>query len=187
LVTLDVEFVGGEELATLDQNAERVLKELGVRAGRRVELGDELFDSLISLKHLLNFVGNLRVLYLFLNLDDVLDLVDDVIESPLKEFSSDPHVVNLLGYLNHVSLIHELLHFSTSEPCLVYPLESFLSQISVRLVLLKESHLPSCLDVSENRGYDLIGVVHRLGSAQHDFEFGPIIVGRHLHLLKELL
>ena len=95
LVTLDVEFVGGEEFSTLDQNAKRILKELGVRAGRWVKLGDEIFDSVLSLKHLLNFVGNLRVLYLFLNLDDVLNLIDNVIESPLKEFCSDPHVVNL--------------------------------------------------------------------------------------------
>lgn len=95
LVTLDIEFVGGEEFATLDQNAKRILKELGVRSGRRIKLSKEFFDSFLSLKHLLNFVGNLRVLNLFLNLDDVLNLVDNVIESPLEEFRSDPHVVNL--------------------------------------------------------------------------------------------
>lgn len=114
LVALDVEFVGGEEFATLDQNAERILKERGVWAGRRFELGQELFDSILSLEHLLNFVGNLRVLNLFLNLDDVLDLVDDVIESPLEEFRSNPHVVDLRVYLDHVSLIHQLLHLPTT-------------------------------------------------------------------------
>lgn len=187
LVALDVEFVGGEEFPTLDQDAERILKERGVWAGRRVELCQELFDSILSLKHLLNFVGNLRVLNLFLNLNDVLDLVDDVIESPLEEFCSDPHVVDLRVYLDHVSLIYQLLHLPTCEACLLDPLESFLGQLSISLVLLKDGHLPSCLDIAQDRGYDLVGVVHRPGSAQDDFEFRPIVVSWHLHLLQELL
>jgi hypothetical protein len=54
LITLNVEFVRSEDFSTLNQDPERVLEKLSIGARRSVELGEELFDGVVLLKHLFN-------------------------------------------------------------------------------------------------------------------------------------
>jgi hypothetical protein len=49
------------------------------------------------------------MLDLSLGIDDVFDLVDDVLESPLDKGARDLEVLQLSLDLSHVDLVHELL------------------------------------------------------------------------------
>ena len=97
----------------MDLDWQRILKE-----GSRDTLLSiqERLDHIVLLETALDLALNVGVLHLFVLFDDVFDLLDDSLEGPVSKFSSNTHILLLIGELDLLELLHKLCHIEHGHP-----------------------------------------------------------------------
>lgn len=123
---------------------------------------------------------------LFLAINDVFQLSDDLGEGPLSKARSYLDILHLYIDFDLVDLIHHILHFHELNLLLLHCIDHILSHRTVDLVFLVESNATMRTHHLCHLLYHLWGIV-RFNFSDNDFELRSLIVHWLFHAFKEVL
>ena len=127
----------------------------------------------------------MRMLDLFLAINDVFQLSDDLSEGPLCEAGSNLDILHLDIDLHLVDLVHHLLHLHELHLLLLHRIYHILSHRTVDLVLLVEGDAALRTHHLCHLLYHLWGIIC-FNFSDNDFELRAFIVHWLLHAFKEV-
>lgn len=183
IVRVDLELLDIEFPAGLDHHGQRVIEEACITAG---VLRSELSHHIIVIQTRFNSFLDLRVLYLLVFVNDILDLTHNFAEAPLSKSSSNFQVFQLGSALRQVHLVHEVFKVNLFGALNVKRVECCLGQVSIRFVFGPGSNSLQLL----TRNFREHFVNHRLNRISLGIPFDNCrncvcVCTLHLHLSEE--
>lgn len=114
-----------------------VLQEADINAAVGVK---EASNDGVLVQATLNLSLNQRMLHLFVLLDNLLNLVDNALESPLGKVSGHLHALALAVQLHFLDILEELRELSQGHLALGKTIKHFLGEVAIHAVFLKIGH-----------------------------------------------
>ncbi len=144
-------------------------------------LAKELVDHGVVVETALNLVLNHRVLDFFVLLDNILNLFDDALKSPLSEVCRHLHAFLLALEFSFLNLKVKVAHLKHGCTTLGEAIEHFLREVSIDSVLLEDGDFLDSVGhlvkdaFDKNRNFFLFEV------ATEDLQGGSCVAIRYLH------